>query len=376
MILCVLVMFMTGCAEIDFPVGNEGGQGKYNWIYDAGLPVPVMFSSDYGMTKSPINTIDDMEGKIFGMFAVNKADTARLSRDYGLPIRNQLSRYVSGEGFKFGYASESRNIFYPVGSSENFSFYAYHVYRDDEDVSPMTEDDDRIAVVVDVARPKDILHGIAETSGDGFNASYVRNASLNNLPKFIFSHPAAGVSFRTMMSEESSTFRDNVEFGFSKMKLLDIPVQAELCIVHKTHPDSTGVLGKVIMRQDWLWTKNGTGNLGITLFDGPETAGNGDGLPVVEPVSLGDEHFIRPQSDALNLELTFVKTIYYERADGTYGISGRKEYAVVIALDPSDYRSDLVGYKAGMMYRYMLEVSYSAVDDEVYVTALPDLFGL
>ncbi len=371
MILCLLVMFMAGCAKIVVPVTDEPEDGRYDWVYDAELPVPVMFSSDYGMTKSPINTEDDLEGKIFGMFAVNKADTARLSSDYGLHIRNQLSRYVSGEGFKFGYASENRTIFYPVGSSENFSFYAYHTYRDDDNVSPMTEDDDRIAVVVDVARPKDILHGVAETAGNGFNASYVRESPVTNIPKFIFSHPTAGLSFRVMMSEELSAFPDNVELILSQMKMLDIPVQAELCIVHKSSPDSTGVLGKVMKRQDWIWTGKGTGNLGISLFDGSETAGNGDG----QPVAIGDEHFIKPQPDALKIELRFVKNTYYKRGDGTYGVSGRKEYVVHAALDPSDFRTDLVGYQAGLMYKYLLEVNYSAVEDEIYVTAYPDLLG-
>lgn len=375
MISCMLVMFMAGCAEIAVPVVNDGDDGRYDWVYDAELPVPVTFSSDLGMTKVPINAAEDMDGKIFGIFAVNKADTARLSFDYGLPIRNRLARYVPGEGFRFGYASEERTIFYPVGSSENFSFYAYHAYRDDENVSPMTENADRIAVVVDVARPNDILHGVAETSGDGFNASYIRESPFTNMPKFMFSHPAAGVSFRVRMSEELSVLPDNVEFVLSQMKLSDIPVQAELCVVHKTSPDSTGVLGKVIKRQDFLWTKNGTGNLGISLFDGAETAGGGDGQYIAGPVSLGDEHFIKPQSDALRIELKFVKNIYYKRADGTYGVSGRKEYVVQSALDPSDFRNDLVGYKAGLMYRYMLEISYSAVEDAVFVTAYPDLLG-
>ena len=376
MILWLLVILMTGCAKVAVPVVNDGDKGKYDWVYDAGLPVPVTFSPDYGMTKAPINTAEEMEGRIFGMFAVNKADTASLVYDYGLTIRNQLSRYVPGEGFRFGYASEEKDIFYPVGSSENFSFYAYHTYRDDENVSPMTVNDERISVVVELARPKDILHGVAETSGAGFNASYVRESPLTNVPKFVFSHPAAGVSFRIRMSDESSTFSDRIEFGLGRMELPDIPTYAELCIVHKTRPDSTGVLGKVIGRENRIWTKNGSGNLDVSLFDGIETSGGGGSEAVAEPQSVGEEHFIRPQSEALTIELTFVKKTYFTRADGTYGVSARKEYVVSVALDPSDFRSDLIGYKAGMMYRYMLEVNYSAADDEVYVSASPDLSGL
>lgn len=372
-LLSLLAVLMVGCERnVDI---NEDASVELD------LPLPIEFAVPD--TKVIINDREDMVGGIFGMFAIDKDPDVNIDEDDGLNMRNQLCRYdAETSSLKFGYANADKVIFYPM-SDRCFSFYSYFTYTDellesissdvneDDLVGEMTATDRRILVAINLARPYDVLYAMSEADG-GFNSSYVRETA--DIPSFVFEHPAAGLGFRVQIDQSSSVPGDMDYLTFSGLKFLNVTTQAALCIVDKDNPENNGKFVKRISTaESKAWIKNNTGALSIYLSDknvGDGVTGLTQGL-----ISLGDEHFIMPQSGSLSMECKLNRVKMYYKDDGTLATSGNWTYTKSIELNPSlDGGGD--GFQSGKMYRYKIIVKYDSTlkfPDDIKLTVVPDI---
>lgn len=372
--------------------------------------VPVSFALPD--SKVMINSHWDLVNNtsVFGMFAINKALFNDPDGDLTAPdkmnIRNALCRYVAPTAtepasLKFGYLSENRVLYYPMGSDEAYNFYTYHKwtssisYADDgspvdvlQDVSEAETARRRINVLMDVATVNDILYSESEAPYavdaegnpiDGFNAAYVRKTG--NVPVFRMIHPVAGIRFRIVLHPDSkNTINRADRFRLNSMSFTDskgtLPVKAALCIVDLDDPQKNGTFVEVLgtsASRAWKTMNNSTGNLNIDLLQDVD----GDGVTecVFRPVMVGGEHFIVPQDDHLNFTMIF----QHQRVNAAGAVVGNwPAFTRTFTLDPLDFGAAEAGYKAGNVYSYKIVVKYSNTtgnpyDDNIEVSVEADI---
>lgn len=354
---------------------------------DVNVPLPIEF--EILQTKAIVNDRDDIifnDAFVFGMFAVDKDPEVGLDEDDGLNMRNQLYRYdTETNSLKFG--SGGQVIYYPI-SERCFNFYSYYKYSDNAESTDASDDDllsemvltDRsIAVVINLARPEDILYAMSESDPDlveqygvdGFNSAYVRKTT--DIPSFYFEHPAAGVGFRVCMDETSSVPGDMEYITFANLTFNNVTTKASLCIVDKDYPENNGRFTESLATGDAAWSKGGSGNLNIPLSD----SSVGDSVTGIytDLISLGDEHFIMPQSVPLTIGYKITRIKRYYKDDGTLATSGLWTYSNTIELDPSANGGG-EGFQKGKMYRYKFVVKYDNTlkyPNDITVTVLPDI---
>ena len=96
---------------------------------DSDVPIEFRFAN----TKVAIRGVADLVDNkaIFGMYAIDEdyARTNGLSADDGLNMRNQLCRYVAATDdemarLRFGYSSEDKTIYFPMGVNHEYTFYS------------------------------------------------------------------------------------------------------------------------------------------------------------------------------------------------------------------------------------------------------------
>ena len=357
----LLTIVLAGCHD-DIKVGSSDMSGEDAWIYDLSLPVPVELSASSVSTKSAINSTSDMVNKYFGVFAVDK-NTDDLRADDGLNMRNQNTRYDAVEGFRFGYPSERRQIFYPQSGDADFDFYTYYAFTKDDNVEifPVESSARSISVLLPVARATDVLYGKASTGEgmSGYNAEYARRykGEPSYRPSFNLVHPTSGLSVAFRMDEASERIADNDSLILASITLKDIPEKAKLRVVDLDDPSAAGTF-EVVSRKDKKLQNGATGNLACPLYHNALNDGV-TGLPVTDDTDAGDDIFIVPQQEPLEAVVTFVlKSLYTWPNTGETVISNYRTFDCEITLDPAEFGID-AGYVAGKMYNYRLVLSFT-----------------
>lgn len=373
-----LAVFATGClADVD--VADVEHNADDAWKVDPSLPVPIEFAIP--STKGLIDGLDDMtslNGNI-GMFAIAKDETDLTKTDQELNIRNRYCSFVNGK-LAFGYASSPTVLYYP-SSDRCYNFYSYFKHKDpiilEDDLAEMTSSERRILVSIELANSNDVLYAKAEVSDDdviasggidGFNSKYIRRTG--KLPSLNYVHPAAGLGFRVMMSQESDIPQDSDFIQFTSLSFDDATLRAALCIVDLDQPQNNGTFVESIE------TGPKTISSKLVYLSDKEVFDGITGI-TTSLKSLGNECFIMPQNEPLNMTATIHRYVKYVRQDGTIATSGLYTYPVSFVLDPTEAGLS-GGFEAGKMYRYKLIVKYVAPTGgdkkgNVIVTAEPDI---
>ena len=91
----------------------------------------------------------------------------------------------------FGTKDAPQRYYYPMNSKVNYSFYAC---SPDPNVTPQIGTN-YVNAIYDIAGNTDILWGIAEIVGEGYNASYFRNTINAEAPKLAFEHVLTQLEF-------------------------------------------------------------------------------------------------------------------------------------------------------------------------------------
>lgn len=307
---------MAGCSKDIEPVSSPDPDA---WIYDASLPVPILFSSGSMPTTkaAPIDTPEDMarDGKEFGFFATHdKMDALNENNGLDMP-QNALATCQLVEGsnpqtVQFNF--DGGPFYYPPTSLNNYTFYGYYA-RVTENVSPQA---DRIVVVTEVGKT-DILwaRAVAETfdlpdvdkagnpTGDttaykGFNARYIRKSQdidadedgtadgIIKHPFMTFKHLTSCVTFKakTELSAfaEQNPSKDQVKI--TKVTVLNTLTRGRLIIAHK-NPDLEGTFETIRV-----------GNISTEITDGL--------LSEETRVLTEDPFFIAP-SESITIKLDY-----------------------------------------------------------------------
>lgn len=339
--------------------------------------VPIEFGYG-GMTKADIGNTA-LSGH-FGLFSKLKG-TDDLSKTDRLNFRNRVIRYENDFGFRFGYASEDRTMYYPA-SDEEYSFYAYYTYQHDSLIRAGVSTDDmtistRTKTYIHMksfgtpcvlGSDGDVLWSKAEsydvataTYIDGFNADIVKDGFK---PVFTFGHPVAVVSFTVSLAENTTKPLGTTRLRLEHLWLMNSPYQADLCIVDVEEDPDKNMEGRFENLQytdeesKVPFLRGATGNRNLETW----LAAGDEGVRKV-PGRKG-YMVIVPQDGPLVCRLRLGR--YSMKADGTYGSAdGFWKYDVI--LDPDDYLSKDdpgygKGYQAGMVYNYNIVVDYRSIN--------------
>lgn len=254
-ILAAAAVF-AGCSKNDVnttPVDPEDA-----WMYDATLPVPIRLGANAtSLTKgAQINTLEQMDGKTFGFYAVNSGKDSLITGNQWsvavdvnkMPLgasENDVIKGVKGvynvETNRFDF--EGGPYFYDQTDWTPYTFYGYYAHVEDdtnpdysngkqESVSPRGQG--TIFVRIGVGHT-DILWGKAEaesvttTNNDicyGFNAPYLRNKGPQPVMKF--KHMTACVSFKV---QQVGT--DKIKMNIDSVIVENAPIRANLVIASK-----------------------------------------------------------------------------------------------------------------------------------------------
>lgn len=342
--------------------------------------VPVEFAFAY--SKVAIRGEENLKdnSSIFGMYAVDPS-LGSLSADDGLNMRNQLCRYVaptdeSNSALRFGYKSEDRTIYFPMSNENSYTFYTYHSWTsniidvaagsvsvsepdDMQTVSETSSTDTQVCAAINLANPNDVLWA---KSDPGFNAAYIRETG--NVPTFSFRHPAAGVSFKVVLDDDSQQNISKwdhltlMHLTYTGSESGKIASSAALCIIDLEDEANEGkFLEPLSFKDNVLWTNPGAGS-GNLVFDVLADA-DGDGVTetcLTEPQLLYSENFIMPMDEPLKVTVSLRK----RRITATGSLTGNKDMGTfTFVLDPKDFGASETGYKAGIMYNYKIVVKYA-----------------
>ncbi len=388
-LLGLLACFLVSCmeqVEPELPVPE-----------DSEIPIEFAISS----TKAAIRSEEDLVNNIsiFGMYAVDPS-LKSLSADDGLNMRNQLCRYVAptdnaGSALRFGYQSEDKTIFFPMLSDNAYTFYTYHTWTSeiidlDNGALPVSESDDsqtvsevnttdtQVCANIPVATPHDVLWA---KSDPGFNAAYIRETG--KVPMFSFKHPAAGISMKVVLDEESQTKISKwdhlrvMHVSYKGAESGKIATKAALCVVDLDNPENEGkFLAPSQFKSSIMWPNpaQSSGNLNFDVI------ADADGDGVVEtclddPQLLYTEVFIMPMDEPLEVTVSMRR----HRINSSGSITGNwnlGEYT--FTLDPKDFGATESGYKAGIMYNYKIVVKYindtpnTPANDKIKVAIVPE----
>lgn len=354
---------------------------------DSDVPIEFRFAN----TKVAIRGVADLVDNkaIFGMYAIDEdyARTNGLSADDGLNMRNQLCRYVAATademaGLRFGYSTEDKTIYFPMGVNHEYTFYTYHRWASKlvdfgegpvsvpepdymQTVSNVSTTETSVYAPIPLANSYDVLWAKTHRS---YNAATIK--SDGEVPTFYFKHPAAGISFHVVLDEESQkTISKNdhlrlMHLAYTGAESGQIATGGALCLVDLNNPVNEGkFMGALEHKTKVMWTNPATssGNLNFDLL------ADADANTIIErcldePELLFSENFILPMNEPLKVELSFRK----QRISGG-SITGNKDlHTHTFELDPADFGADHSGYKAGMMYNYKIVVKFMNNNPSVF----------
>lgn len=387
-------MLMAGCSKDVHTAETPGNQDL-----DLNTPVPIQFGVGSPATKAgAINTNDDLVGKTIGVFAVDKnaASWSGGTADRSVYLNNEPA-YISKDdsndevtySVNFGYSSAGHiTKYYPLLSSEDFTFYGYYTLKGEVDMTATTGAN-HITVPVNLGAT-DVLWAKAEAvdftigvgpeavSYPGYNARYIRALSKDEIkaqldqmtfegarpamPHFNFKHPTAliNISVQKIRNEIGGTNEQTLVVN--SLSLNNIPSRATLCIANKEVKEQEGTFIEVLERPaSTMMTKNGTGNL---AFEVPLTA-----------TEMGSM-FIYPQDQ------------YDQDGDGepelvevltgqmNISVNGTPGQVIPFEINPANMGANHRGFMAGYEYNITIKV-HEAIEIEITteVTSYVDAFG-
>ena len=340
-LLGALAMIMAGCSKEP----HTAAPGENDWVHDLTLPVPIQFSTAATpATKSAIETADQMVGKNFGFFAVDKA-ASDLTAPNGL---SEIFNNVSAQcALTDNYTEDGRQIvdfswttgtsyYYPMTSKINYNFYGYHLWNSGASVTSET----RITVPVSYSGKSlwttDILWGeaVAEPKSpegsdlvyNGFNAAYVRKIGK---PMIDFKHATARVSFKATLAEDPDA-KEGVQVD--QFKLMNVPSSANLCVVDILDPSLNGTFV----------------DLGEPSESGCPIPGSNLGtLEQGVTAEIATDMFIPPMTESLVVRILYRVVM----ENGSTGGQQTADYEI----DPKLFNASLNGYEAGKHYIFNLK---------------------
>lgn len=243
------------------------------WWVNTELPVPVTFSFASGTKGHAIESVEQLEGMEFGMFAAGDYQREDpVLYDGKAMIRN--GKVVFAE-------SEDGSLYYPRSSKNDYSFYAYYTGPGNSGYSVSKTEDGRYVVPVDELGKDDILVSVPsvatpiyEPGNDeplsGFNAVYARASYLwyGNLhvPKLEFRHACSAIQFH-IRYRKYRDYLPNVSKKVTTGRLDYVPVSAQLDLSDGTF-ETEGGLGSIIQDEDAAPTPDGI-MLDNTFFIAP-----------------------------------------------------------------------------------------------------------
>ena len=235
----------AGCSKNNVettPVADEDA-----WMYDATLPVPIRLgASTNTLTKgNPIETLEQMDGKLFGFYAINSGKDS-LEGAWSTNVPN-MPLSLKFDGVQGHYNAATRRFdfvggpyYYDQTDWTPYTFYGYYAHVKDVTNPDYVETQEgviateKIFVRLGIGH-NDILWGKAEadsvktTSGEtcwGFNAPYLRNGG--NQPVMTFKHMTSCVSFKV---QQVGT--DAITMNIDSVVVENAPKRANLVIASK-----------------------------------------------------------------------------------------------------------------------------------------------
>ena len=340
-ILAAAAIF-AGCGKNNIetsPVADEDA-----WMYDATLPVPIRLgASTNTLTKgNPIETLEQMDGKLFGFYAINSGKDP-LEGAWSTNVPN-MPLSLEFDGVQGHYNAAARRFdfvggpyYYDQTDWTPYTFYGYYAH-----VKDVTNPDyvvtqegmitsDRIFVRLGIGH-NDILWGKAEgesvTTANGqtcygFNAPYLRNGGSQPVMKF--KHMTACVTFNVQL-----VGADNITMRVDSLQVLNTPVYANLVIASNVPTIKEGAFSPT--------TVEGTIDLG--------------GLPQTisaTSTKLGNESLFIYPGTSYNVKLSYS----YGTSEDSY-IAELKPVTKVRGEDGSE--TNVAGFIAGYHYKYNFKV--------------------
>lgn len=193
-------MFFASCSSDETTVPENNGAVENN--QEELVAIKLGTGSRVGTTVVESRAaVEEWNANQIGVFALdrNKAwDNTIEDDDKPVLLFNELgtvgSAEVDGETEKIEVIwtnAENNTLFYPRYSTRTYSFFAYHPYVADENVT-IPDSNDRIRVKGTFTGKEDIMAGkaICETS-EGYNAKYFRDLEKNGseeTPDILFEH--------------------------------------------------------------------------------------------------------------------------------------------------------------------------------------------
>lgn len=327
------------------------------WIHDETLAVPVQIRSTSINMATKAGEINSLANVEFGVYALGQLDKpqAVLFQDQWAEGCNCIPSHV--ENGMAVLNTQEGPAYYPINSTNNYTFYGFHV-EDDIDIHVNVEADSTVAIpqygLVDVlwaeakAEPiQDEEKGLIE----GYCAKYIRyiynKPMLENLPKLNFTHQTSEFIFTVSAADshaEESFLAANGNVRVTSAVIKNLPETARLNVVTGEIIEESGSVERT-------WNVPAAGI-----------------RPVVAGAKIG-EFFISPENaetvDGLVFEFT-IKQRAIENETNVYTVSGSQIRSKFLA----DHGQDFTDFEQG--YKYRLNISLQSAEKiEISVSLEP-----
>lgn len=326
------------------------------WINNEALSVPVQLHTGAMQLSTKAGEISSLDGVEFGVFALGeegKPQQVLFQDQLATPGTNCLPATVDANGMAILNTKEG-TAYYPMYSTNNYSFYGFHVQDAAGVHTTVTKEDEDYTVeipeygLVDVLWNKAVATPVDEI--EGFCAKYIRyiykqGIQEQYLPKLDLAHRTAAFIFEVYAADQHAeeTFapsQGNVRVTEAVVK--NIPETAKLVVVGENEGTIIGETGKTDRNAD-------IPAAGI--------------MPTVSGRRVG-EFFLNPATiDDIEFELT-VKQRAIENENNKYVITGeqiRKKF---------EENASFVDFQ--MSYRYTMKITLQSAEKiEISVSLAP-----
>ena len=305
-------LLITGVALLALVACHKAGNQKENvsteggnvpaWVSDESLPVPVMFNSGNGVeTKSGLILNDDFIDANFryGVTALDLAspDVNLFKNDGKYAVAKNVNHDNIPAGSKYaqfvtvsGQNEDEVTYYYPLKSTNNFTFFGYRTNEENDFALTWTDDDEAYINNIAIGH-QDILWTWYEAPALtpepgvnvlGYNAKYIRKAwkLVNNneasfystwAPKLAFNHVTTALQFviktdpgRLYDPDDDSTL-EHKDDAAKKFEDADIYVTSltvsglhALANMYVTYKPDTGINDPAYIEYDELLEAAGT----------------------------------------------------------------------------------------------------------------------
>lgn len=349
--LCA-VASLAACAKSAGPDVQEEP-----WVNDETKRVPVQLKGNAMRMETKAGEINSLDGVEFGVYALGDLDKpqAVLFQDQWDDGCNCLPSHMENDMAVL--ETKDGPAYYPIYSTNNYSFYGFHV-QDAQNVHLNVADDYTVEIpeygLVDVLWAKAEATPVTNGSGatvDGFCAKYIREIykqgiAADYLPKFNFSHQTAAFVFKVIAADEhaAETFKpENGNVRVTKAQVRNLPATAKLNILNGDIDGETGTVDREC-----------------------EIPATGI-YPVVLGTKVG-EFFLNPDNEDTLDNVEFEFTIHQraiENEDNVYKVKGAEIRAKFLADFP-----DFNNFEKG--YRYTLTITLQSAEKiEISVSLSP-----